>query len=990
MYCVQSGADAMPVCFKSEPRKASAAQPPSSQTPTSNGASPPQTLQAPTTTTTNNNSSSSSTNSSIIISSGMWRSAGPSLPVSLPVPPMAGAASSAPSVPHTNGATGGTAGADKDPTAAPVPEDAIDYDSVRGVFGWATLDDINVPYIFRKGKRFVAVRIVEKKVLNKYPNSFPDELGRKEPLVSYFVTEAEATLLNEINTVHCSFEYGHQPFTTKDLIVDLVEFEDFYKLVKKTFPENVLAAMTAADSGVGVGAGVPVSVGVPVGVPVSVGAGVPVSGSRRASGEDRKGVLSKVCGWMQINNTVTPYILRALEKYVPLSVIQYAAQLLTKEQVEGHLPTAEECELLNETCRAAGFDFTFGRNTKLLHITEIRQRCQVKIFDLPFDNPLQHAQYIDSLSQGEGAGGQPSPILGPAGMGGMSLPFQSRPVLSEGPPNLNPFNHYNPFMSMMNMISQSPVSVSNHMHSRTPQQMAPKTMTARPQPSLVRTQTAPIFYPPGASASQSRGSQINNTSVMSQTLGLVPGAPSKTSVPSAGGAIQGLGSPSAQGRMGAPVGSSLPGQMQGHRNIPSPGQLPHVSSPSTLPRLPPPNYLGASPLRQPLTHPPISSPPVHRGNTPHPYITSPHLPTEALSRVGYVPRGTSPAGGFPPGVIPPGGMPPHLGGPQAQPSPKAPRPHPQPPLGPPYHPSSQLPPRAGAPSQMSGAALSHAGVPPSHPSSPFPAHMNPMGQHTAGAGRLPGMESASKTGTVSSQTYATDEHLKLVMDIKAEMVNGKSISCLNRNCAERRGSFCLVEAVAKLYFPKCSLAEFVNALQNVLGISLPVCTDQEAKAFIHFYNLPVAKLNDNHMISLPDLKNYFPQISYMFQHAATDAASMSGLFLTSGGQRSLGADGSTKLASPSAPITVVLNSADSAEVIDIDSGPPTPISGSPGSRNSAKRRAGEVGLIGGKQGRPSADHRILYRVPDEVDGHVRTLKAGVSQPSATSQVIVID
>ncbi|KAK7499686.1 hypothetical protein BaRGS_00009027 [Batillaria attramentaria] len=152
-------------------------------------------------------------------------------------------------------------------------EDAIDCDSVRGVFGWTTLDGVNVPYIIRKYRKFVAVRIVEKKMLSKYPNSFPDELGKKEPLVSYFVTEAEANLLNEINTVHCSFEYGHQPFTTKDLIVDLVEFEEFYNLVKKTFPEDVLASMTGDGDEAGV--------------------------------DEKKRQLSKLCGWMQINNTRT-------------------------------------------------------------------------------------------------------------------------------------------------------------------------------------------------------------------------------------------------------------------------------------------------------------------------------------------------------------------------------------------------------------------------------------------------------------------------------------------------------------------------------------------------------------------------------------------------------------------------------------------------------------------------------------------------------------
>nr|KAG5708538.1 hypothetical protein BaRGS_032959 [Batillaria attramentaria] len=80
-------------------------------------------------------------------------------------------------------------------------EDAIDCDSVRGGSDGLTLDGVNVPYIIRKYRKFVAVRIVEKEdaheqvILSQF---FPRMiLGKKEPLVSYFVTEAEANLLNE-------------------------------------------------------------------------------------------------------------------------------------------------------------------------------------------------------------------------------------------------------------------------------------------------------------------------------------------------------------------------------------------------------------------------------------------------------------------------------------------------------------------------------------------------------------------------------------------------------------------------------------------------------------------------------------------------------------------------------------------------------------------------------------------------------------------------
>lgn len=118
-----------------------------------------------------------------------------------------------------------------------ISENQIDFSSVKGIFGWTTVDGVNVPYIFRKDKQFVSVRIVEQKLLSKYPNSYPDELGKHQPLTSYFITGHEAKLLNEINTVHCGGEFGQKQFNSKDLIVLLEDFVDFYNLVKKTFPE---------------------------------------------------------------------------------------------------------------------------------------------------------------------------------------------------------------------------------------------------------------------------------------------------------------------------------------------------------------------------------------------------------------------------------------------------------------------------------------------------------------------------------------------------------------------------------------------------------------------------------------------------------------------------------------------------------------------------------------------------------------------------------
>ncbi|WAR00239.1 hypothetical protein MAR_024611 [Mya arenaria] len=97
------------------------------------------------------------------------------------------------------------------PVDAQSIESQIDFQSIKGAFGWTVIDNIHIPYILRVDKQFVSVRIVEQKLLSRYPNSYPDDL---------------------------------------DLIVLLSDFIRFYDLVKKTFPDAAAAraAQMAAES----------------------------------------------------------------------------------------------------------------------------------------------------------------------------------------------------------------------------------------------------------------------------------------------------------------------------------------------------------------------------------------------------------------------------------------------------------------------------------------------------------------------------------------------------------------------------------------------------------------------------------------------------------------------------------------------------------------------------------------------------------------------
>ena len=126
----------------------------------------------------------------------------------------------------------------------------------------------------------------------------------------------------------------------------------------------------------------------------------------------------------------------------------------------------------------------------------------------------------------------------------------------------------------------------------------------------------------------------------------------------------------------------------------------------------------------------------------------------------------------------------------------------------------------------------------------------------------------------------------LVDKIKGVWLAGKSISCMHMDRPQRKGKFCLVEAVCKLYFNGCSVNEFLYALENVLSVPLVTCTDEEEKSFIHYYSLPVTVLKCNKMIDFDDLEKFFPQLSYMFrdktgsngdtQKSSSPSSSMSG------------------------------------------------------------------------------------------------------------------
>ncbi|CAL1265764.1 unnamed protein product [Larinioides sclopetarius] len=112
----------------------------------------------------------------------------------------------------------------------------IDYSSICGAFGWTTIGPVHLPVIMRGEEKFIAVRMFESKIVFGYfPDIFPAAVFSCTNINSYYITTNEAKLLNEINSVHCDFQFGYNDFSTKDYVVrlkDAVELFDFLEFCR--------------------------------------------------------------------------------------------------------------------------------------------------------------------------------------------------------------------------------------------------------------------------------------------------------------------------------------------------------------------------------------------------------------------------------------------------------------------------------------------------------------------------------------------------------------------------------------------------------------------------------------------------------------------------------------------------------------------------------------------------------------------------------------
>merc|ERR1719195_361600 len=142
-------------------------------------------------------------------------------------------------------------GGQKGSGGQPEAEKRSDDDSRKGRFGWCEFEKNHIPYIFRSPgqEKYTSVRMVERKLLDKFLRILPSELYNNSCycIKSYYITDVESKLLNEINLKHTDCHFGKEAFTSKDMVVKLADAKEFYKFLDLCHKKLVLKRSNASD-----------------------------------------------------------------------------------------------------------------------------------------------------------------------------------------------------------------------------------------------------------------------------------------------------------------------------------------------------------------------------------------------------------------------------------------------------------------------------------------------------------------------------------------------------------------------------------------------------------------------------------------------------------------------------------------------------------------------------------------------------------------------
>lgn len=124
----------------------------------------------------------------------------------------------------------------------------VDEESKKGRFGWFDIEKVFLPFIFRyTTEKYTSVRMVERKLLNRFLQVLPPEVNSCTCIRSYYITDSESKLLNEINLKHTDCSYGKEAFTSKDLVVRLKDAKEFHKFLDLCHKKLVLKKSNASD-----------------------------------------------------------------------------------------------------------------------------------------------------------------------------------------------------------------------------------------------------------------------------------------------------------------------------------------------------------------------------------------------------------------------------------------------------------------------------------------------------------------------------------------------------------------------------------------------------------------------------------------------------------------------------------------------------------------------------------------------------------------------
>jgi hypothetical protein len=124
----------------------------------------------------------------------------------------------------------------------------LDEESKKGRFGWFDIEKVFLPFIFRfTTEKYNSVRMVERRLLNRYLQVLPQEVKNCTNISSYYLTDAESKLFNEINLKHTDCAFGKEAFTNKDLVVRLTDAKEFYKFLDLCHKKLVLKKSNASD-----------------------------------------------------------------------------------------------------------------------------------------------------------------------------------------------------------------------------------------------------------------------------------------------------------------------------------------------------------------------------------------------------------------------------------------------------------------------------------------------------------------------------------------------------------------------------------------------------------------------------------------------------------------------------------------------------------------------------------------------------------------------